>query len=107
MNQISTHVLDTSRGKPAAEVPLRLERCDPAGNWEIVTRARTDADGRCKQLLSETQPLLPGLYRIHFDTHSYFAAQGVAGLYPYVEITFDVRSGEAHFHIPLLLSPNG
>jgi len=48
-----------------------------------------------------------GVYRLLFDTASYFGACGVGGLYPVVEITFRIRSGESNFHIPLLLSPNG
>ncbi len=48
-----------------------------------------------------------GFYRLVFDTHSYFAEKKVASLYPVVEVTFQVRDGESHFHIPLLLSPNG
>jgi 5-hydroxyisourate hydrolase len=107
MKRISTHVLDTSRGKPAAAVPVRLERCQPSGNWHSLSSAQTDPDGRCTQLLPETESLAEGTYRLIFETADYFAAQGVQGLYPLVEITFFVRGGESHFHIPLLLSPNG
>jgi 5-hydroxyisourate hydrolase len=107
MNCISTHVLDTTKGKPASGVPVRLEHQDSPGKWVPIGSAQTDQNGRCSQLLSEGGILREGLYRLAFDTASYFAASQQEGLYPVVEITFRVRSGEAHFHIPLLLSPNG
>ena len=107
MNRISTHVLDTARGKPAPAVPLRLDFREATGSWRQVSSAQTDADGRCTQLLPEHQKLAEGVYRLTFDTTAYFASQGILGLYPLVEITFHARSGESHFHIPLLISPNG
>ena len=107
VSRISTHVLDTARGKPAAGVPVRLERQDASGKWSAVGSGQTDQDGRCNQLLPESEQLREGIYRLAFDTASYFAASKLAGLYPAVDITFQVGSGESHFHIPLLLSPNG
>jgi 5-hydroxyisourate hydrolase len=107
MSRISTHVLDTAKGKPAARVPVRLERQDSSGSWSAVGSAKTDQDGRCAQLLPEGENLREGIYRLAFDTASYFAASKQDGLYPAVEVTFQVRSGESHFHVPLLLSPNG
>lgn len=106
MNRISTHVLDVSRGKPAGDVPVRLERQTGPQNWQLVRAARTDADGRCGQLLLNGE-LLSGHYRLVFDTASYFDGQKMQGLYPVVEVTFQVRDGESQFHIPLLLSANG
>jgi len=106
MKRISTHILDVSRGKPAGDVPVRLERQDASGTWQPLQSARTDHDGRCAQLLP-TDELPAGLYRLIFDTASYFAALKISGLYPLVEVTFHVRVGESHYHIPLLLTPNG
>lgn len=107
MNRISTHILDTARGKPAANVPVKLERHEATGGWHLLTSAHTDQEGRCAQLLPPDHPLPAGRYRLLFDTASYYAAQKLDGLYPVVEITFQVREGESHYHIPLLLSPNG
>jgi 5-hydroxyisourate hydrolase len=107
MNRISTHVLDTAKGQPAAGVPVRLERRDSTGEWSSLGSGQTDQDGRCGQLLPEGATLHEGLYKVAFDTAGYFAASKQEGLYPMVEITFRVRNGESHFHIPLLLSPNG
>jgi len=107
MNRISTHVLDTAQGKPAKDVPVRLERRVLGGAWQVLSSSRTAADGRCAQLLPENEILRAGIYRLVFDIDSYHLAQKIQGLYPVVEITFEVREGETHFHIPLLLSPHG
>lgn len=106
MKRISTHVLDTMRGKPAAEVPVNLARKERDG-WVQISSTRTDQDGRCAQLLPDAADLAPGEYRITFDTAEYFKSQNIVGLYPVVRVDFIVRAGEDHFHIPLLLSPNG
>ena len=100
MSGITTHVLDTSRGCPAAGVPVVLERSVDAG-WEPVGRGTTDADGRAGELLGTTPE--PGRYRLTFDTGSYLEG----GFYPEVSVTFVVESGEEHYHVPLLLSPFG
>jgi 5-hydroxyisourate hydrolase len=107
MNRISTHVLDTISGKPASGVPVRLEWQDSAGNWVRLGSAQTDQDGRCGQLLPEGELLGKGSYRLTFETGIYYTARGIQGLYPVVEVTFQVRDGESQFHIPLLLSANG
>ena len=107
MNRISTHVLDLVVGKPAMDVPVRLEKQNSRDDWRLLNSVRTDQDGRCPQLLPEGEDLSAGVYRLIFDTGSYYAPQKIDPLYPLVEVTFQVRSGESHFHIPLLLSPNG
>lgn len=107
MSGISTHVLDTSRGRPAGGVLVRLDREEAPGRWQQVGSGRTDQNGRCGDLLAGGEKLVAGSYRLTFDTQSYFAAQKVQGLYPAVQVIFLVRDGDAHFHIPLLLSANG
>ncbi|MGA9392958.1 MAG: hydroxyisourate hydrolase [Candidatus Sulfotelmatobacter sp.] len=107
MKRISTHVLDMVDGKPARELPVRLEKQNAPGDWRLITSARTDQDGRCTQLLREGEDLSPGIYRLTFDTKSYHALRKIEALYPFVEVTFQAQEGESHFHIPLLLSPNG
>jgi 5-hydroxyisourate hydrolase len=106
MNRISTHILDLAAGKPAAGVLVQLARQQSAGIWQPLSSSTTDQDGRCAQLLAG-QELAAGLYRLHFETASYFAARKIDTLYPFVEITFEVRAGESHFHIPLLLNASG
>ena len=107
LNRISTHVLDTALGRPAAGVPVRLEYAETSGVWRLMGSAKTDENGRCGQLLPEPHVLSAGVYRLIFVTGTYFAANRALALYPVVEVTFEVRPGETHFHIPLLLSPNG
>jgi 5-hydroxyisourate hydrolase len=106
MKRISTHILDMVCGKPAADVPVRLEK-QKFGDWRLLTAARTDQDGRCAQLLPEGEDLTAGVYRLVFEVGGYYSAKKIAALYPAVEVTFQARDGESHFHIPLLLSPNG
>jgi 5-hydroxyisourate hydrolase len=101
---ISTHVLDTSRGRPAAGVPVTLERAGDSG-WRPVGSGTTDADGRVRGLL--TSAPADGRYRLTFDTGAYFQAVGEAAFYPEVSVTFVVADGEEHYHVPLLLSPFG
>jgi 5-hydroxyisourate hydrolase len=107
MSRISTHVLDTTKGEPASDLAVRLERRDSSGDWFPLGSGQTDQDGRCGQLLPDGATLVEGVYRLSFDTASYFAKSNVDGLYPVVEILFRVRNGESFFHIPLLLSPHG
>jgi 5-hydroxyisourate hydrolase len=107
MNRISTHILDIARGVPAKDVPVQLERQDSPGIWRLMVSAHTDQDGRCGNLLPEGAALQAGTYRLAFDTASYYVTQKIEGLYPTVQITFVVRDGETHFHIPLLLTQNG
>lgn len=102
-SSITTHVLDTARGRPAAGVPVTLEirRGDV---FTAVGAGVTDDDGRLRTL-TPAGPVAPGRYRIGFDTGAYFAALGVTGFFPVAEIQFEVVDGAAHHHVPLLLSP--
>ena len=102
---ISTHILDTALGRPAAAVPVTLNFMEN-GAWSLVNEAVTDADGRCKHLLPPPRPLRRGTYRIHFETAAHFERNGLQGLYPYIEIVFTVSDEEQHYHIPLLLTAN-
>ncbi len=103
---ISTHILDTTIGRPAVGVSVTLSR-KSEGAWHLINEAVTDPDGRCKDLLPPTQPPQSGIYRIRFETAAYYAQHYQQGLYPYIDIVFDVRNSEQHYHIPLLLTANG
>lgn len=105
MSQITTHILDTSIGKPAKGVPIQLQKPEGKG-WNTIAQGITNNDGRVSDLLERGQLLLPGNYRIHFDTASYFESQNVKGFYPEVIIHFIV-SDSSHYHVPLLLNPYG
>jgi len=107
MSAITTHVLDTSRGQPAAGMAIVLERRESGGQWTRVGQGETDADGRARNLLPAGEAPALGVYRLMFDTHRYFDAQSIKSLYPTVVIVFEVLGGETHYHVPLLISPYG
>jgi 5-hydroxyisourate hydrolase len=107
MSPITTHVLDTSRGRPAAGIHVVLSRRDDEGSFAEIGRGVTDDDGRLKSLLADDHTLSPGVYRIVFQTGAYYAETGVEGFYPEAVIVFEVRGASEHYHVPLLLSPWG
>ena len=120
MSAITTHVLDTVLGKPAAGIAVRLERLEGGGwievsvgdepaervqdadAWVEIAASATDADGRCRDLAADAPA---GDYRLTFDTGSYFKRLGRTGIYPEISITFTC-DGKGHYHLPLLLSDN-
>jgi 5-hydroxyisourate hydrolase len=107
MSPITTHVLDVSRGRPAAGVPVALEmRATPPG-WSLLGRGSTDADGRLRNLLADDATLAAGVYRLTFDTATYFRGIEVDGFYPEVQVLFTIQDPRQHYHVPLLLSPYG
>jgi 5-hydroxyisourate hydrolase len=95
---LSTHVLDAVSGRPATGVVVTLT--DAAGT--TLTTAGTDADGRIARLGDD---LAAGVYRLHFDTASYFTATGTTGFYPEIVIAFEITDPAGKYHVPLLLSP--
>lgn len=95
MNGISTHVLDTMTGRPAAGIKVRL-----LFGHDAVSAGITDDDGRIQSLLSAPNS---GTYRMLFETADYFPES----FYPEVSVSFIVRDPFAHYHIPLLISPFG
>jgi 5-hydroxyisourate hydrolase len=107
MSAITTHVLDLYKGRPAAGVPVALELEREDGNWGILGKGTTDADGRLGTLLPDGKPLVIGTYRLIFDTETYFRAHNVEGFYPFVQVVFSILDTDAHYHVPLLLSPYG
>ncbi len=107
MSGITTHVLDTSRGQPAAGVYATLSVRGDDGRWTELAAAPTDANGRIGDLLPEQVKHAAGTYRLRFEVGEYFAEQEIEGFYPYVEIVFTVRDPGQHYHVPLLLSPFG
>tara|TARA_B100000530_G_C15816587_1_gene431760 strand:+ start:176 stop:514 length:339 start_codon:yes stop_codon:yes gene_type:complete len=105
MSQITTHVLDTSEGKPAEGIKIELQK--PTGtNWETIAEGITNADGRIANLLGDGDVLPPGAYRMHFHTAEYFDRLGLRSFYPEVSIVFETFDN-SHYHVPLLLNPYG
>ena len=103
---ITTHVLDTARGAPAAGIRVVLDAETDAGVWTRVGEGATDADGRLRALLAPGT-LAAGAYRISFDVAPYFQARGTETFWREITIEFVVTDDNAHFHVPLLLSPFG
>ena len=106
MSQITTHILDTTRGLPAQNVPITLYAQQDDG-WQELATGVTNADGRIADLLADDLVLAAGIYRIHFATKSYFEANKEKGFYPYVDIVFELDDKGAHYHVPLLLTAFG
>ncbi|KAF0291649.1 5-hydroxyisourate hydrolase [Amphibalanus amphitrite] len=102
---LTSHVLDTSSGRPARGLALTLFRKQD-DDWVIIKASETNSDGRCSGFLDREQ-FTADTYKLRFDTEEYFRRAGGTTFYPYVEIVFQVvRPGE-HYHVPLILSPYG
>jgi 5-hydroxyisourate hydrolase len=101
MSKISTHVLDAVLGKPAAGIDIRLDAAQ-GQTWTNIAVGVTDADGRCRDLI---QDAAAGRYRLTFFTGPHLSGSGRTSIYPEITITFQC-DGEAHYHLPLLLSDN-
>lgn len=108
---ITTHVLDTSLGKPAQGISVALEYQDEFGKWLELRSGTTNNDGRIEDLLPSDYKIKAGQYRLTFFTESYFTELGKDSFYPQVAVVFVVHQSTAtameHYHIPLLLSPFG
>lgn len=111
MSGISCHVLDTSLGRPAAFVSVRLEWLAPADAsdpsvWKLLGQASTSTDGRATGL-NGPGALQLGQHRITFETEEYFRRSGQVVFYPEVQVVFIVARASDAYHVPLLLSPFG
>jgi 5-hydroxyisourate hydrolase len=108
MGKLSTHVLDTTQGKPGAGVQLALFRIQD-GVRTLLVSTFTNADGRCSAPLLEGDALLAGNYELEFAAGDYFAAQGVPMPEPrfidYVTIAFGVADPDQNYHVPLVVTP--
>ncbi len=105
MSQITSHILDTTKGRPAAGITTILYL---GGNdeWKEIARGKTNTDGRISDLLKKDVMLQEGIYKMRFETKDYFDQERISTFYPYVEIIFEIESNQ-HYHIPLLLNPFG
>jgi 5-hydroxyisourate hydrolase len=104
---ISTHVLDTSIGRPAAAVDVRLYAQQTDGRRQEIGRATTSADGRVSGFPAAAPLERAGMYALQFDVGAYFRGRGVDSFYQLVTVDFVAADPAAHYHVPLLLSPYG
>ena len=105
MNQITTHVLDTSIGKPGVDISIKL-MANENEVWKTIAQGVTNIDGRIADLLPSEKKLSIGNYKMVFNTGAYFQQKNIKTFYPAVEIIFSVED-ESHYHVPLLINPFG
>ncbi|XP_044050893.1 5-hydroxyisourate hydrolase-like isoform X2 [Siniperca chuatsi] len=101
---LTTHVLNTGDGVPAAGMALSLHRLDSTLKiWNMLSVGTTNEDGRCPGLIGR-EAFTPGTYKLRFETGSYWENLGQTSFYPYVEVVFTISDPEQRFHLPLLMS---
>lgn len=105
-NPLSVHVLNLQDGLPAPDMEVRLERLD-AGHWVALGDMRTGADGRIAALYPAGQKLQAGTYRVVFESGPRFKAHHAKTFFPEIPVVFEMDASQAHYHVPLLLSPFG
>ena len=107
--RLTTHVLDTAQGRPAAGLRVELARLDRAtGERTVLRELRTNNDGRTDRPLLADDELTAGIYEIVFEVGAYFAESGERGDPPFLDrvpIRFGIADADAHYHVPLLASP--
>lgn len=103
--QLSTHILDITKGLPFPNVEIKLYKLNKDGQtWSFVAQGVTDKNGRIANFLPEDKN--DGTYKLQFLTYKYFKSQGLNSIYPYVDLVFSI-SGKSHYHIPITMSANG
>jgi 5-hydroxyisourate hydrolase len=105
MNRLTTHILDTSTGKPASGVTVIVLH-QQLDSWVEITRGVTNIDGRITDWLDSNTVLPGGMFKLVFETGAYFNKAAISTFYPVVEVIVTIAD-EAHYHVPLLLSPYG
>ena len=104
---LTTHVLDTTSGRPAAGISVQLARLSESGAWTNLSAGITDTDGRINSFLAGEMILAEGTYRLTFDIAAHFHALNMDSFYTVIPIVFTIQKPEQHVHVPLLLSPYG
>jgi 5-hydroxyisourate hydrolase len=103
---VTTQVIDTARGMPADGLHVALEHRGAQG-WAHVSGGTTDDAGQVEDLVPAGRELGEGVYRLTFDTGTYFAANELDGIYPVVRVVFEVRGEDTRYHLPLILGLTG
>lgn len=104
--QLSTHILDINKGKPAAGVNVELYRMSEKAEWTKIDEGRTDSNGRIADFLQEGNNDNKGVYKLIFYVEPYLSGEGQNSIYPFIEVVFKIDD-DVHYHIPLTLSANG
>lgn len=105
-HQLSTHILDISKGSPAKDISIKLEKYDGQTKaWSFVDEKKTDLNGRIGDFLSSEKSNL-GMYKLTFYTSEYFKKDGKESFYPFIEVVFQIKD-DSHYHVPITLSAFG
>lgn len=105
-NPLSVHVLDQTYGQPAPGIVVSLEVKEKT-SWRFLAKGVTDAQGRIPALFPAKKTFQAGIYRVNFETGAFFKRKKIESFFPEVPVIFEVKDTQAHYHIPLLLSPFG
>ena len=103
---LTTHVLDTSAGQPAAAMQITLYRITGEGRSQLATM-HTNADGRTDRPILPAASFAPGTYELVFHVGPYFARAEAEPFLDIIPIRFGINDADAHYHVPLLVSPFG
>jgi len=106
MTQITSHILDTSAGRPAAGVKINLSQ-QKGPDWISLGSALTNNDGRVSDFTGNDAILAGGIYKLTFELSDYYSNLGQSSFYPYVDVVFEIDADGQHYHVPLLLNPYG
>lgn len=105
--QLSSHILDITKGQPAANVKISLSKQDNAGKWKSIDEKQTDKNGRIPDFLKVEKGVNhQGIYKLTFYTDPYFKLMGQESFYPFIEVVFELKD-DNHYHVPITLSPFG
>jgi len=106
MTQITSHILDTSAGRPASGVLISLSQ-QQGDSWLILGEGETNADGRVSDFTAKVDPLAGGVYKLTFHLAAYYQRLSQKTFYPHVDVVFEIEPDGQHYHVPLLLNPFG
>ncbi len=106
MTQITSHILDTSVGKPAEAVLITLMQ-QQGDEWLVLGSGNTNSDGRVADFNYKQDKLSAGVYKLNFSLSQYYAATSRSSFYPFVDVVFEIEGDGQHYHVPLLLNPFG
>lgn len=105
--QLSSHILDISKGLPAPDVKIKLDKMNEAGQWILADEKLTDSNGRVKDFLERTPGSdHTGIYQLTYYVQPYFEADQIESFYPFIVVVFEIKDNK-HYHVPITLSPFG
>lgn len=104
--QLSSHILDISKGSPAPDVKVDLEKLMSNGQWITIASEKTDFNGRISNFLLTGKTDNKGIYKLKFYIESYFLLQKLETFYPFIEVIFEIKD-DKHYHVPITVSPFG